>query len=382
MSDVFERYYSSVSAQDFGKLHFYNLIGLFPTHTFTINISIFPQDTLSIRDNILNKLRELGYDLLLVEQNFKCLRDKIGSKILPVDSYSMESYHIDMDMSLGLFLDYSDPSSFIEDEDQKDALQTFEISIYADSLEVLQDVSEAILEIKRFYIKESDPEKSLVQMLLFDSQGNYHSHDVAIESELDIDIQMNYGKEFLEKDSYIKKSLATSHKGIILLHGLPGSGKSTYIKHLISTVKKEFVILNLREASKIDTPEFTYWLINNQGKVLIIEEAEQLILSREEEANTSLAGILNLSDGITGSAFRNPIIMTFNTKKENIDKALLRKGRLICEHEFKELSLEETNLLLRYLSYEYISEKPMVLTDIYNLEDKAYDIKKGNTIGF
>jgi hypothetical protein len=55
--------------------------------------------------------------------------------------------------------------------------------------------------------------------------------------------------------------------------------------------------------------------------------------------------------------------------KAKIDSALLRKGRLIAEHKFDALSVEDTNRLLEHLGKEPNATKPMTLTEIYNLEE-------------
>ena len=51
-----------------------------------------------------------------------------------------------------------------------------------------------------------------------------------------------------------------------------------------------------------------------------------------------------------------------------IDKALLRKGRLICEHKFGPLDKEDTNKLLKELGKDKVSDKGLTLADIYNID--------------
>ena len=56
--------------------------------------------------------------------------------------------------------------------------------------------------------------------------------------------------------------------------------------------------------------------------------------------------------------------------KERIDKALLRKGRLIAEHRFGPLSIDDTNKLLKEVGKEFESDKEMTLAEIYNVDKK------------
>ena len=79
------------------------------------------------------------------------------------------------------------------------------------------------------------------------------------------------------------------------------------------------------------------------------------------------------------------MICTFNTHVTNIDKALLRKGRLTALYEFKALSiLKSTALLKKIGNGKYPVSDPMTLADIYNSCEQHFEfnMKKKNAIGF
>ena len=70
-------------------------------------------------------------------------------------------------------------------------------------------------------------------------------------------------------------------------------------------------------------------------------------------------------------------------KREKIDQALLRKGRLIAEHKFEALSVEDTNRLLDHLGITHTNTKRLTLTEIYNYNDTHYVSEtKPASIGF
>ena len=102
---------------------------------------------------------------------------------------------------------------------------------------------------------------------------------------------------------------------------------------------------------------------------LVIEDAEELIVSRENNQNSHLSFLLNLTDGILADSLGIQIIATFNTDIKNIDKALLRKGRLTSIYEFKELEFSKVNALFEHLKIENNETfKSMTLTDILILK--------------
>jgi ATP-dependent 26S proteasome regulatory subunit len=95
-----------------------------------------------------------------------------------------------------------------------------------------------------------------------------------------------------------------------------------------------------------------------------------------------VSNILNLTDGILGDCLNIQIIATFNMKREKIDQALLRKGRLIAEHKFDKLSINEVNKLLEYIGKEGKVTEPMTLADIYNIDEELFKVEENLKIGF
>jgi len=58
-----------------------------------------------------------------------------------------------------------------------------------------------------------------------------------------------------------------------------------------------------------------------------------------------MANLLNLSDGLLSDCLHMQLISTFNTDIARLDKALLRKGRVIARYEFKPLTVEDSSIL-------------------------------------
>ena len=77
------------------------------------------------------------------------------------------------------------------------------------------------------------------------------------------------------------------------------------------------------------------------------------------------------------------IICSFNTDISQVDKALMRKGRLIAKYEFKELEVQKAMSLSKKLGFEKTFNSPMTLTAIYNQEEKDFQpVKNHSKIGF
>ena len=201
----------------------------------------------------------------------------------------------------------------------------------------------------------------------------------------EFDLELNYGKGFIAINDLILRRLNTpGDKGIIVLYGDHGTGKTTYIKSLTKQIpEKDILFIPPSMAEMLSEPSIIPFLMDHRNSILIIEDAEKVIGNRKGNASSAgVSNILNLTDGILGDCLNIQVIATCNIPKEQIDPALLRKGRLICEHRFDKLSIEETNILLKHLNKDIISNEGLSLADIYNIEIEMYRSAEPKRIGF
>lgn len=202
-----------------------------------------------------------------------------------------------------------------------------------------------------------------------------------------IDFNLMYQDDFLPVSEHIVDQLKHSSKGIVLLHGEPGTGKTNYIKRLTSQIsEKKFIFVPTTMIAQMTEPYFINFLIENRNAILIFEDCENYISERNSYNSYTdvVASILNLADGILSDVVECQIICTFNAAIDQIDSALLRKGRLIAEYCFKPLPIEKVNAYLQSIHSEQRVEQPMVLTDMINIANSAYkeEKKSESSIGF
>ena len=199
-----------------------------------------------------------------------------------------------------------------------------------------------------------------------------------------LDLYLNYNDDLMEVHKHLKQILNKKNQsGLVLLHGIPGTGKSTYLRYLINGVKKKVIFLPPKIAGNLDSPSMTSFLIDNPNSVIIIEDSEELIKSREGRGDANISMLLNLTDGILGESLGIQVVCTFNTNVRNIDKALLRKGRLLVSYDFNELCIAKTKCLLNTLGISNISvDRSMTLSNIYKFKENDYDSNRKNIIGF
>ena len=242
-------------------------------------------------------------------------------------------------------------------------------------------IEELMNGIKKFKIK-SKKNKPEISLLINGDRGLQLKSFKIGKQHLSID--ENYNHDFKEiHDLILKKLLKKDEKGLVLLHGKPGTGKTSYIRYLISMVKKNVIFLPPNLASSITNPGLLSILVENPNSIFIIEDAENIIVGRERNSYSPVSALLNICDGLLSDCLNIQIICSFNTDLSNVDSALMRKGRLIAKYEFKELEIEKAQLLSGKLRFDSTIHSPMTLTDIYNQDEKDFQqLKRKNSIGF
>jgi len=231
------------------------------------------------------------------------------------------------------------------------------------------EISEDFLNSVKNTIKNDFEEKNKSSVYILshtNNRGMYLTSFKISDDYKELNLKDNYNDGFEKVHSNILENLSSNKIGLYLLHGKHGTGKTTYIRHLIRNTDKRVIFVSPSMIDQFSSPEMIPFLMRYPDSIIIIEDAENIIKARQSGGNQSVSNLLNLSDGVLGDCLKFQIICTFNTNKKEIDSALLRKGRLIQSWEFNELSLEKTNNLIKKLGSDNISDEPMKLSDIYN----------------
>ena len=186
-------------------------------------------------------------------------------------------------------------------------------------------------------------------------------------------IEDNYNDSFLPVHQTILERLAKEKdKGLVLLHGKPGTGKTSYIRYLITKSEKPVIFLPPGMASTITDPNLMNVLIDNPNSVFVIEDAENIIIDRNRNGSSSVSALLNLADGLLSDCLNIQIVCSFNTDLSRVDSALTRKGRLIAKYEFAELSVPKAQALSNKLGFSSVIDSPMTLASVYNQNEMGF----------
>ena len=187
------------------------------------------------------------------------------------------------------------------------------------------------------------------------------------------DIQLNYGSGFINVHNNVINNLKDKKSGLYIFHGPPGTGKTSYIKYLTTVVtNRKFILVPNTMVDSIFSPKMVSSIYTFKDSVLVLEDAELCVFKRDGNNNELVSGILNITDGLLKDLLNISIFVTFNSSKiEELDKALLRKGRLKTMYKFDALTISDSQRLLNHLGKEHKADNPMTLADIYNVDEEV-----------
>lgn len=216
--------------------------------------------------------------------------------------------------------------------------------------------------------------------LVATTPNGYCLNKFTVKNVENFDIDKQYNDDLKKQDEKIVQFINNKDKsGIVFLHGEKGTGKTTYIRHLINTTKDvKFVFIQPSMFPLFGEASFTTFMSSLHDSVIILEDCESVVKSRKsgnDAQQSTVSTLLNMSDGLLSDGLGIKFICTFNENIPAIDEALLRKGRLISKYEFKPLCVEKSEKLLKELYQEdvfAVQEPGFTLADIYNIKDETY----------
>jgi hypothetical protein len=114
----------------------------------------------------------------------------------------------------------------------------------------------------------------------------------------------------------------------------------------------------------------TFWAGENRNsklrKILILEDAESVLLRRGDDNREKVATLLNPTDGMLGDALGLHVVCTLNSELADLDPALLRPGRLVAHRDFDLLNNEEACRLAKVLNVPAPSGDRISLAQLFN----------------
>jgi SpoVK/Ycf46/Vps4 family AAA+-type ATPase len=150
-----------------------------------------------------------------------------------------------------------------------------------------------------------------------------------------------------------------------------------------------FYYLPISEFEVLSNPRFVgFWLQESRRqhgkqKIAILEDAEELLLPRDEGSRAKVSNLLNIGDGFLGDHLKLQVIATTNVPMASLDPAVTRPGRLMGAREFPRLSRASALRLAEAKGIDLVPDQAdYSLAEIYCRAPLAAKLQKARRLGF
>ena len=163
--------------------------------------------------------------------------------------------------------------------------------------------------------------------------------------------------------------LGKNYKMIVLFHGLPGTGKTSFIHAIASHFKRDIAVYT--HDKKNGDSQFGQLMRSVHDKILCLEDMDCLFNTRETEDKSGItfSGIINTLDGFLSpydDEDNNPFLCFITTNCiEKLDKTLIRPGRVDHFLEFSEIKKSERHkMFFNYFGQDYVDDLEKAFTSL------------------
>lgn len=195
-----------------------------------------------------------------------------------------------------------------------------------------------------------------------------------------INFAIDYGYGFDKVNNKIIDLISNRDNQLLIFEGEPGTGKTSYIRHLFNVVDKNFLFSSAGNFNYLEEDSLMRFTSLCGPLIIVVEDSEELVTNRG--FNNNLGKLLNLIDGVHKKDLPLSFILTWNAKDSDIDPALKRKGRLSYRHKFDLLPPALANEKAKELKIDKIWDEPTSLTEIYNAYDELGYQDNKKKLGF
>ncbi|WFD31039.1 Complex III assembly protein translocase and chaperone [Malassezia sp. CBS 17886] len=172
-------------------------------------------------------------------------------------------------------------------------------------------------------------------------------------------------QRFLSRGPWYTKRGIPYRRGY-LLHGAPGSGKTSFITALAGSLGFNICLLNLAERGMTDD-KLNHLMSNApERSILLLEDIDAAFVGRGQheperhadgyQPNVTFSGLLNALDGVASGESR--IIFMTTNHLERLDPALIRPGRVDMISELGDAAPEQVReLVVRFYQADLLDKR-------------------------
>jgi hypothetical protein len=220
------------------------------------------------------------------------------------------------------------------------------VLLESDKTTILDFVKASYLYYKKYHTRDNKHSK---ETSIYTNEGRYWEFqkrinvrsldNIFLDEELKSNIVSDLEEFFKPETKELYYQCGITWKRIYMLHGLPGTGKTSLVKALANKFDKSISVIN-SDIDLKDSDLIKLFTELNKDTFLLLEDIDGLFgVDEKNKQNTiSYSTLLNLLDGVVSSEC--VCFITTNNVK-HIQKSLIRPGRIDGYYEFSYLKKPE-----------------------------------------
>jgi ABC-type lipoprotein export system ATPase subunit len=273
--------------------------------------------------------------------------------------------------------------SFLEFDKMPDENDSFcsNLTFYYNQLFFnVEDLNELLLIFQPAMDTEdkSDPEKNIFSVNFNQSNQLELLHmNINLIDWDDSNMDEIYPNSTIKGVRKMIKKINKNDKGLHILCGPRGCGKTTFLNTMISKFKKKVIYIPLTMIEHtLNNLDFAPFLSLNKDSIIIIDDCENYFNKTHQKSNIYVSNLLQLLDSINSDCRNINIIISMNIKVDSIDDKLLECNHFTSIVEFKKMNNKKAMKLSKKLGFgkKYLHSAKLVdvVNDKKGIKDKKY----------
>lgn len=204
------------------------------------------------------------------------------------------------------------------------------------------------------------------------------------------ELALVYGDDFPAWDRSLKQILKGPKPGTVILRGPPGTGKTTYLRHLTAAVARthRVFVLAAGDFEMLTSPKLVnFWadegrFHGSRQKIVVLEDAEELLAERGVGDRGAVASLLNVADGLLADFLKVKLVCTVNCALDRLDPAVTRSGRLLACREFARMPRERAQRIADVHGLSLQPQPDWSLAEVFAGPPKVQASEERRVLGF
>jgi hypothetical protein len=194
-------------------------------------------------------------------------------------------------------------------------------------------------------------------------------------------IEYYFNDDIIKKANKISKSLKKTNKGLTIIHGERGVGKTTLVNYIVSNIDKIVIFIPCTMIeSTINNPDFRNFIKRYKNSVIVLDDSELYFGELYSKSNIFTNNLLQLVDGFQSDDLDLNIITVLNVDDiDDVDHILFDSNNLIDIVEIGKLKKEKAQELNKFLGSKVKIKNDVKLVDV--LKKRNFKVETGE-IGF